>query len=401
MAETHPITFLCIASYFKGAEFMQECKRQGSRVILLTNEKLLDANWPRDSIDEIHAMPDLYNHEHVINGVSFLARTRIFDIIVALDDFEVETAAKLREHLRIPGMGDTTARYFRDKLAMRAKAKDRGILVPEFIQVLNHDNLKQFMNRVPAPWVLKPRSQASAIGIKKIETAEQLWQTIETLGDQQSFNLLEQFVPGDIYHVDSIVYERKVLFAAIHKYTDPPMSVAHEGGIFASCSLERSSPEEPILRSLNNQVITEFGLAQGITHTEFIKGRDDGEFYFLETAARVGGAHIAELVEAAAGINLWAEWAKLELAGKVKPYRLPELRQDYAGIIITLARQESPDTTAYDDSEIVWRLDKRHHAGLIVRSDSWQRVNTLIGNYTERFRADFHASMPVPDRPGD
>jgi hypothetical protein len=54
MAETHPITFLCIASYFKGAEFMQECKRQGSRVILLTKEKLLDANWPRDSIDEIH-----------------------------------------------------------------------------------------------------------------------------------------------------------------------------------------------------------------------------------------------------------------------------------------------------------------------------------------------------------
>jgi biotin carboxylase len=190
MAETHPITFLCIASYFKGAEFMQECKRQGSRVILLTKEKLLDANWPRDSIDEIHAMPDLYNHEHVIKGVGFLARTRIFDMIVALDDFDVETAAKLREHLRIPGMGDTTARYFRDKLAMRARAKDRGILVPEFIQVLNHDNLNKFINRTPAPWVLKPRSQASTIGIKKIETTEQLWQTIETLGDQQSFILL-------------------------------------------------------------------------------------------------------------------------------------------------------------------------------------------------------------------
>ena len=84
-----------------------------------------------------------------------------------------------------------TARYFRDKLAMRARAKDRGILVPEFIQVLNHDNLNKFMKRVPAPWVLKARSQASAIGIKKIETAEQLWQTIETLGDQQSFILLK------------------------------------------------------------------------------------------------------------------------------------------------------------------------------------------------------------------
>jgi biotin carboxylase len=273
--------------------------------------------------------------------------------------------------------------------------------VPEFIHVLNHDQLSEFLHRIPAPWVLKPRSQASAIGIKKIETAEQFWKIVETLGDEQSFNLLERFVPGDIYHVDSIVYESKVQFTAMQKYMLPPMSVAHEGGIFASCSLERGSPEEPILRSLNDKVITQFELEQGVSHTEFIRGRDDGEFYFLETAARVGGAHIAELVEAASGINLWTEWAKVAFAGKTKSYRLPDRRKDYAGLIITLARQENPDTSAYDDPEIVWRLNKRYHAGLIVRSGQWQRVNTLIESYAERFRADFHASMPLPDQPSD
>ena len=401
MDENRPVTFLCIASYFKGDKFIRECKRMGCRVILLTKEKLLNENWPRDAIDEVHAMPDLQNREHIVNGVSFLARTRIFDIIVALDDFDVEMAAALREHLRLPGMGESTARRFRDKLAMRMRARDLGIRVPEFIQVLNHDQLSDFLHRVPAPWVLKPRSQASAIGIKKIETAEQFWQIVETLGDQQSFNLLERFVPGDIYHVDSIVYQGNVQFAAIQKYMLPPMRVAHEGGIFASCSLERSSPEEPILRSLNDRVITQFELEQGVSHTEFIRGRDDGEFYFLETAARVGGAHIAELVEAASGINLWTEWAKVVFADKTQPYRLPERRKDYAGLIITLARQENPDTTDYDDPEIVWRLNKRHHAGLIVRSRQWQRVNTLIESYAERFRADFHASMPLPDQPSD
>jgi len=401
MDEIRPVTFLCIASYFKGEKFIRECKRMGCRVILLTKEKLLNANWPRDAIDEVHAIPDLQNREHVVNGVSFLARTRIFNIIVALDDFDVEMAATLREHLRLPGMGDSTARRFRDKLAMRMRARDLGIRVPEFIHVLNHDQLSDFLQRVPAPWVLKPRSQASAIGIKKIETTEQFWQIVETLGDKQSFNLLERFVPGDIYHVDSIVYESNVQFAAIQKYMLPPMSVAHEGGIFASCSLERGSPEEPILRSLNDRVITQFELEQGVSHTEFIRGRDDGEFYFLETAARVGGAHIAELVEAATGIDLWTEWAKVVFADKTQPYRLPERRNDYAGLIITLARQEYPDTTDYDDPEIVWRLNKRHHAGLIVRSRQWQRVNTLIESYAERFRADFHASMPLPDQPSD
>jgi biotin carboxylase len=179
------------------------------------------------------------------------------------------------------------------------------------------------------------------------------------------------------------------------------MSVAHEGGIFASCSLERGSPEEPIIRSLNEKVITRFELEQGVSHTEFIKGRDDGEFYFLETAARVGGAHIAELIEAASGINLWTEWAKVAVATQRRPYRLPQHRQDHAGIVITLARQKNPDTSEYDDPEIVWRLNKHHHAGLIVHSSQWQRVNRLIENYAQRFRTDFHASMPLPDQPSD
>ena len=401
MDDVRPITVLCIASYFKGEKFIRQCKRMGYRVILLTKEKLLGANWPREAIDDVHAMPDLQGREQVINGVSFLARRLMIDIIVALDDFDVEMAAALREHLCLSGMGSSTARCFRDKLTMRIRARDLGIRVPEFIPVLNHHRLSEFLNRVPAPWVLKPRSQASAVGIKKIETAEQFWQIAETLGDEQSFHLLEQFVPGDIYHVDSIVYQNNVQFAAIHKYMLPPMSVAHEGGIFASCSLKRGSSEEPILRSLNDEVITRFELEQGVSHTEFIKGRDDGEFYFLETAARVGGAHIAELIEAASGINLWTEWAKVAFASQRQPYHLPPCRQDYAGLIITLARQESPNTSDYDDPEIVWRLNKHHHAGLIVRSSQWQRVNTLIERYAERFGADFHASMPLPDQPSD
>ena len=84
---------------------------------------------------------------------------------MALDDFDVETAAALREHLRVPGMGDTTARYFRDKLAMRLKALEAGIPVPDFVPAINHDDLRTFMANVPGPWLLKPRLSASALGI--------------------------------------------------------------------------------------------------------------------------------------------------------------------------------------------------------------------------------------------
>jgi hypothetical protein len=150
---------------------------------------------------------------------------------------------------------------------------------------------------------------------------------------------------------------------------------------------------------MNEKLLTHFGLVRGVTHTEFIKGQD-GQFYFLETAARVGGAHIADLVEAATGINLWVEWAKLEIARGKAPYQPPKGRADYAGLIITLARQQRPDTSDYQEPEIVWRLqDKEHHVGLIVRSKNWQRVQDLLNEYRQRFMHDFHASMPVPEKP--
>lgn len=387
-------TILCICSYEKGQEFLRECKRQQWRVILLTVTALEHADWPRESIDEIFYMPDLAKIDDVIRGVSYLARTRIIDRIVALDDYDVWPAAALREHFRMPGMGDSTVRYFRDKLAMRVKAQQHDIPVPAFIQVLNHQKLHEFMTTIPAPWVMKPRAEASTIGITKMSSPEHLWERVNTLGDLQSFYVLERYIPGQVCHIDSLVYNRKVVFCEVHQYGRPPLDVFHEGGISTTRTLIRGSKQERTLKSLNRKVLTAFGMEHGAVHMEFIMG-DDGNFYFLETAARVGGASIVDLIEASTGINLWREWAKIEIAvADGRPYELPQHKQNYAGVIISLARQEHPDTSAYQDAEIVWRLQKRHHVGFVVASPEHARVQTLLNDYTQRFAHDFSASLP-------
>jgi biotin carboxylase len=397
------MTILCLASYEKGHEFLRQCKRLGCGVVLLTSLRLQgSAQWPMESIDEIFYMPDdnhEWNRADTLKAVSFLARTRVFDRIVALDDFDVETAAALREHLRVPGMGETTARSFRDKLAMRMKAHESGLVVPEFVHILNLERVRTFLDSVPGPWVLKPRSMAGAIGIKKIHRADQLWPLLESLGDMQPHYLLERFVPGDIFHVDTIVYENEILFAIASGYGRPPMEVAHEGGIFTTHTLAPDSDDARRLRAENARVMAALGMVRGISHTEFIQGREDGRIYFLETSARAGGAHIVELVEAATGLNLWAEWARLEVAGGKSAYRPPDAKQDYAALLISLARQERSDMSAYTDPEIVWRMSKDHHAGLIVKSASASRVQELLESYTQRFRKDFYAYAPPRDKP--
>jgi biotin carboxylase len=388
-------TILCLASSFKGAAFLQACKEASLHVILATNDKSKDEAWPRESIDEFFHMPDLSKRPDIIHAVAYLARDRQIDLITALDDFDVETAAHLREHFRMPGMGDTLARNFRDKLAMRTTARNAGLRVPEFTGVFNHEDLNEFMTHVPPPWLLKPRSEASSMGIKKINHADELWPTLDSLGDQQSFFVMEQFVAGDVYHVDGLMDNGEILFSMAHKYGNPPLSVYSGGGVFITRSLDRDSDEAQALVALNKQVLKAMGLVRGATHSEYIKSQADGQLYFLENAARVGGANIAECVDYAAGVNLWREWTRIEIANlRGEPYQLPQTHSGYAGIINCLARQEWADLSGYTDPEIVWRMNKRYHAGLIVSSPDAARVESLLNSYAERFAQDFLAVMP-------
>jgi biotin carboxylase len=399
MPEREPLTILCVSSYEKGQEFLRTCKALGWRVFLLTTEALRNAAWPAECIDEFFTMPENLPLQDLLNAVSYAARTRRIDRIVALDEFDMESVSALREHLRIPGMGLTTVRYFRDKLAMRMRAHEAGVAVPEFVRILNYSEMREFMARVPAPWLLKPRSQASGIGMKKIASEEELWPWLEKLGDQQSSYLLERFVPGSVFHVDSVVSEGKVVFAEAHAYGAAPLDVSHHGGVFTSRTLPRAGADARALLALNRKVIAALGLVRGVAHAEFLKGEADGKLYFLEVAARVGGAYIADLVEAASGVNLWREWAKLETGAGKEPYAPPKPRKDYAGVILSLARQEKPDTSAYDDPEIVCRVPKSHHAGFVLKSHQAARMAELLESYAARFQKDFLATQPVPDKP--
>lgn len=399
MPERGPLTILCITSYEKGQDFLRACKEMGCRVYLLTVPKLRNANWPADAIDEVFTMPEGLPVQDLLYAVSYAARTRHIDRVVALDEFDMENVSALREHLRIPGMGLTTVRYFRDKLAMRIRGREAGIRVPDFVRVLNYDEMREFMARVPAPWLLKPRSQASGIGMKKIARGDELWLWLERLGDQQSFYLLERFVPGSVFHVDSVVSEGKVVFAEVHAYGAAPLDVSHSGGVFTTRTLPRSGAESRALLALNKKVIAALGLVRGVTHAEFLKSDADGMFYFLECAARVGGAYIADLVQASTGVNLWREWARLEVGAGKERYTLPEPRREYAGVILSLARQGAPDTSAYTDPEIVYRVPKLHHAGFVLQSKSPARIAELLASYSMRFQQDFLATQPVPDKP--
>lgn len=372
---------------------MMEAKKQGHNIYLLTSAKRLDEPWPRDIITDIYAVPQLFNETEVRNAISYIARDVKFDRIVPMGDWEMEVASFLREHFRSPGMGETTMRYFRDKLAMRMKAREDKVPVPDFTPLFNWKEIHEYIDRVPAPWIIKPRQEAASLGITKINNREELWPVIDKLGDKMSLTLLEKFTPGDVYHVDSVVQEREVKFASCQKYGTPMLQLNQQGGMFTTRTIKRGSEDEVALQALNRDVIKSLGLVRGVTHIEYIKSKEDGKFYFLEAGARVGAARIPDVIWHATGICLWHEWARIEIAQG--PAKMDTPYDEYAGTIITLANRENPDLSHYTDPEIVYRQARKWHAGLIVRSKSAERVEELLNQYAQRFQQDFMVHVPL------
>ncbi|HUS09566.1 MAG TPA: ATP-grasp domain-containing protein [Pyrinomonadaceae bacterium] len=409
MSEIRPPTIVCLATYFKGGDFISECKRLGCSVILITKEKMLKEDWPRESLDDLIAVPNDAGPALMIDLTAFIGRKVKVDRVVALEEFDVMTAALIREHFCLPGMSSSTAKTFRDKFRMAEAAKAARVVVPEYVPFINADAVGEFMARVPPPWIIKPRSDVSAIGIRKVDSADEVWNLVremnerENLRERASYYLLAQFVAGEVFHVDSLVGDNRVLFAGVNRYGRPPLEVAHGGGAYVSRTVLHWSEDEKELLKINRKLVKALKHERGAAHAEFIKSDADGRFYFLEIAARVGGAYIADVLEAASGLNLWREWARMEVAdaGVVKSddheravKKIKPLRNDYAGIVLSLSKQEHPDTSAYDDPEIVYRVKKLHHAGLIVRSKKLERVKELLAQYANRFAEDFVAVVP-------
>jgi biotin carboxylase len=398
---------VCIASEHKGNEFLEECHEAGWRVTLITREKLLDEPWVWTSLSSVKTVPNNAAAEDYVRAITNLAGNQRIDRIVGLDEFDVLTAAKAREHLQLGGMTSSHALRFRDKLAMRNIACEAGIPCPEYSSVFNHEEINDFLNKVRAPWIIKPRTEVNAFGIRKCETREQVWNALNELDNRHNWRdhpsqyLIEEFIEGKVYHVDSVVEDGKVVVCGVSVYGTTPFNVSHYGGVFTTSVVPYKSKERKELEKINKKLLKAFKYERGIAHAEFLQSEANGKFYLLEVAARVGGAYIANVLEQASGFNLWREWARLETASGKDSYKPPKTRQDYAGIALCLSKEEKPDTSHYEDEEIVYRVKKPKHVGLIFYSPKQERVNELLQIYTEKITQDFLAVAPVKERYDD
>ncbi len=237
------------------------------------------------------------------------------DRLIARSEYDLLPAARLRERFAIPGDSPGAVLPLRDKWLMRTLAAAAGIAQPAFWSVAD------FRRDPPAAgiYLIKPRLEASSTGIETGGVREILDGLDRLDGAAASAGVfVEEFVPGEIWHLDGYLRAGTVRAVASSVYVGNCLNYAHGSPLGSA-----QTPDEPGALALLRRTLPVLGQRDGAFHFELIRARD-GRFLFLETASRVGGAGVAQTFELRTGVNLYQADLRHQLFGDIDgpPVRL-------------------------------------------------------------------------------
>ncbi|MGE5827262.1 MAG: ATP-grasp domain-containing protein [Micromonosporaceae bacterium] len=239
-----------------------------------------------------------------------------FDGVQTTWEYAVVTAAALGGALGCRSIDPTTAVFFRDKSLQKRRLREAGIPVTRTVVVEDICDVSE----VPLEFeqaVLKPVAGGGTTSTSVVRGRKDL----EAISRQEHAAgrtfLLEEFVEGEEWMAEGVVFDGEVLFYGMGVYTQPCLTALTDQ---VPISLRRLDPThdaeayagaDPIVRG----AIAALGLQDGVFHMELFREQGTGRVVFSECAARRGGALTQEQVFAKFNVDL-AEAAVLCAVGQ-------------------------------------------------------------------------------------
>lgn len=206
--------------------------------------------------------------------------------LVAVTENLLLPAARLRDELGIPGPTEADTLLFRDKVDMKRHLIERGVRTPEFAPfgLAEAERLLHRYGRV----VVKPRRGEGSADVSFLNSRQDLarWAS-EHQHDAAAFEV-EEFVPGELFHIDSVVRAGAVLAATVGRSIEPTTSYLRLRS-FRDVAVG-PGPELDRLLAFNAEVLSCHPGFSGVTHHELFLCAD--EVCFCEIAARPGGGGV-------------------------------------------------------------------------------------------------------------
>ncbi|WP_328665442.1 ATP-grasp domain-containing protein [Streptomyces sp. NBC_00328] len=255
-----------------------------------------------DIVDDFHFNP------LVENQALTLHQKWKFDRVVALSEFDIMRAARLRQLFGVPGQDVASATAFRDKLTMKRILERAGVPLAPYAPVANLADLLGFIDRQGYPVVVKPRWGGGSIDVHVLndqQDVEDLLTTHRDLGTDDGAQLLaEKYIEHELIHVDGIVVagETLLMWPSTHGSTTC-MDFKH-GKVLQSSLLDPADPLLAPVRNLTRQALAALPTPDtSMFHAEVFLDADR-QLVFNEIASRMGGGLIEGVLQLGFGITL-------------------------------------------------------------------------------------------------
>ena len=247
--------------------------------------------------------------EELENLVIKLHQQEKFDLLIALSEKDILRVAKLRELLGIQGQNYFSALLYRDKYIMKQFAKIIGLNVPEFSTFSEPCELMEKVSKIGFPILIKPLSKSGSEGVQVLKNKEEYDDYLEKKSLWGENYDVEQFILGDMYHVDGIVENNELKFVSVSKYwnslgksTTLMESTQNTTITFSDFTINKSDWEFLLLKGETKKFVEKSNFNNGTIHAEFIISEKDKTPYFIEIASRTGGLMISDTIEKKYGI---------------------------------------------------------------------------------------------------
>ena len=280
----------------------------------------------------VHVLPaeardHLAHYEHVsladegavLSALGGLADHARIDQVECLWEPYMVLAARIREHLGLPGMTVAQTWAFRDKERMKQVLDAAGIRTPRHASTSTVQGVWEAAERIGYPLIIKPIAGAGSADTYRVDSSNELADVLPMVRHVEVLSV-EEFIEAEEFTYDTVCGAGDVLFENVSWYRPRPLQARSHEWISPMTVALRDLDDDGLTRgkAMGRDVLQALGFQAGFTHMEWYR-KDDGEVVFGEIGARPPGARTVDVMNYATDGDLFRVWAEAVVNGSSAP----------------------------------------------------------------------------------
>jgi hypothetical protein len=277
---------------------------------------IADAPWEslrpelRDALTEYYRVPDLHDGDALVRALGYLThRYGKLDRIDSLNEYWLETEARLRTEFNITGLRTADMARIKRKSAMKRVFERAGVPAARGRLVRTPADLQAIVEEVGYPVIAKPDVGVGAAQTYRLVDDDDAAAFLA--GRPRGDYIVEEELQGTLLTFDGLVDRRgEIVFASSLVYSIPVLDAVR--GADLAYWIDREIA--PDLAEMGTRLVRAFGVRERPFHFELFR-LPDGGLAALEVNMRQPGGITVDLWNWANEFDFYRAWAEVVVRG--------------------------------------------------------------------------------------